>query len=146
MNRLYYISSLVIAMLMVASCCEKLPDIQPSPSENDSYAGKAVLFRLGQEAESFNIRNVRCWMRTESGEKIMRTCEHIRERDSSTVRMKIGLKDGIYRLLYFEYEIPDGKSDDGVTTRKFGLGGRIAVNKGSVRGIDKYDPIFGMSG
>ena len=147
MNRSYHIISLFIALLMMmAACNEKLHDIEPLPSENDKYAGDATSFRLGQETESFNIRNIRCWFRTEDGEKIMRTCEHKREKDSSTVRMKIGLKDGTYRLLYFEYDLPETGQNGRSSTRRFGLGGRIRISNGSVKAIDSFNPFFGMAG
>lgn len=146
MNRSYHIISLFIALLLMAACNEKLHDIEPLPSENDQYAGNATSFRLGQEAESFDVRNVRCWFRTESGEKIMRTCEHKREKDSSSVHMKIGLKDGTYRLLYFEYDLPEAGQNGRSSTGRFGLGGRIRISNGSVKGIDSFNPLFGMAG
>lgn len=144
----FRIYPIIIALLgvLITSCHEKLPEIVPDPSENDTFQGIAKNLILGSETGDLSERNIRCHFLAENGEKIIRTGEHLRRDDSSHITLKIGLRDGIYRLLYLEYDLPEPLYEGRITTGKIGMGGRIKVTGEKMISLDKFDTFMQMFG
>ena len=108
MKRVFrYLMVLLAGMLFFACNDDVLNEIQTLPIENDEYVGNVRFFKLGEETEELIHSEVRCYLMTEDGETIVRSSRHTRIGDSSEIEMGIGLKDGIYRLLYFEFDLPN---------------------------------------
>lgn len=127
------------------ACNDEVNNKEPLPTVDDEYVGSVKHFLLGDETANFSQSDVRCFLMTEDGEKIMRYCTHKRVGSISEVELTTGLKDGIYRLLYFEYDLPR-QNNGPLQTREFGLGGRIEVANGQVVMLDNYNASMGFSG
>lgn len=144
----FYIYSIALAILgcFIISCYDKLPEIIPDPSENDKYQGVAKNIKLGIETGDFSVRDIRCYFMTEKGEKIFRTAEHLRKKDSSHIQLKIGLKEGVYRLLYLEYDLAEPLYEGRVKTGRCALGGRVRVSGQKIASMDSFDSFMQMYG
>ncbi len=140
-----YLMLLIAGVVFLACNDDDLKDIEPSFIENDEYVGSVKQFRLGQEVADLEYTDVRCYLMTEDGTIIVRNCKHNRMKDSSDITMASGLKDGVYRLLYFEYDLP--KHNNGpVRTGEYGLGSRILVANNRIVTLDSYNALMGFVG
>ena len=147
MKRVFrYLMVLLAGMLFFACNDDVLNEIQTLPIENDEYVGNVRFFKLGEETEELIHSEVRCYLMTEDGETIVRSSRHTRIGDSSEIEMGIGLKDGIYRLLYFEFDLPKPLNNGRIKTGQFALGGRIKVAGNNITIIDSYNAAMGFSG
>lgn len=146
MKKLYRILLVLLAGAVFLACNDDIDEIDTLPSENDEYAGGVNIFKLGEETAEFLETDVRCYIMTEKGDVIVRTSKHTRIKDSSEVVMKVGLKDGLYRLLYFEFDLPKKSQSERIKTSQHGLGGRIRVANGQITLIDSYNATMGFSG
>ena len=145
MRRYYRYLMLLIAGVLLLACNDEVNNEKPVPTVNDEYVGSVKHFLLGEETANFSHSDVRCFLMTEDGQTIMRYCTHKRVGNISEVELTTGLKDGVYRLLYFEYDLPR-QNNGPLQTREFGLGGRIEVANGQVVMLDNYNASMGFSG
>ncbi|MBP3419594.1 MAG: hypothetical protein J6K74_03270 [Marinifilaceae bacterium] len=145
MRRYFRYLMLLIAGVLFLACNDEVNNKEPLLTVDDEYVGSVKHFLLGDETANFSQSDVRCFLMTEDGEKIMRYCTHKRVDSISEVELTTGLKDGIYRLLYFEYDLPR-QNNGPLQTREFGLGGRIKVANGQVVMLDNFNASMGFSG
>lgn len=145
MRRNFRYLMLLIAGVLFLACNDEVNHKEPLPTVDDEYVGSVKQFLLGDETANFSQSDVRCYLMTEDGEKIMRYCTHKRMGNISEVELTTGLKDGVYRLLYFEYDLPR-QNNGPLQTREFGLGGRIKVANGQVVMLDNFNASMGFSG
>ncbi len=135
---------LLIAGVLFLACSDEVNNKEPLPIVSDDYVGSVRHFLLGDETANFSQSDVRCYLMTEDGQTIMRYCTHIRRDSTSEVVLTTGLKDGVYRLLYFEYDLR--KNNGPVRRGEFGLGGRIKVANGQIVMLDSFNAAMGFVG
>ena len=141
MKKWLYVLS--VLFVFVASCNDNVPE---PPYPEDGYEGDNYLISLGEETAGLDNGRMTCVIKAESGIVITRECQHVRENNVSNFQLDTGLKDGIYRLLYLEYALSDSLGNGKYTTARYGLGGRIHIDKGSVNMIDTFDSSTMMYG
>lgn len=144
------LSILVPGLLLLSSCKDDEPGFPSNPNEEDKYIGNVREMVLGPEASGFNSSSFTLALQAPDGSVITREGVHLRKDYSSYLSLSVGLADGIYRLLYFEYPITDNPqlSDlaDTFPTTQFGLGSRIEVKNGKITVIDHFDEEMGLPG
>lgn len=131
-----------IVFLLVAlaswSCSEKE---NITSIDTDSYAGNFTNFLLNQEAEGLSQGDISIAILAEDGTVFTRDANHLRSDGISTIRMQIGLKEGVYRLLFATIDSPN--PDEEI---EFGLGSRIKVSSEGIAVIDSYNSQLGCAG
>ncbi len=145
------INYLLLSSLLCLMSCEedKLPD-DVTPDGTDNYVGDVRSFSLGEETSRFTASNFKCSLAAADGTVFSRQGVHERSGDVSNITFDVGLRDGVYRLLYFEYSTNDNPSllhyAERFPTSQYGLGCRISVSNGNVTVLDSYDDEIGLSG
>lgn len=136
---------LLFTVLFITALTSCVPEI-PSFSVDD-YLGEFDTFELNEQTSSLLEEDMICYIQTKEGHIIQRDVLHKKGKDRSKLKLNGGLKNGEYRLLYFEYKVsgPD-KDKGGFSVRNFGLGMRILVEKDGYRIMDEYNPNYGLSG
>lgn len=115
----------------------------------DNFEGRILEFFLTNETDSFDASDCDIKILAPDESVISRKCTHSRSAGKSTFRMKTGLKEGEYRLLYIEYPITPEVSEDGsrtVSARQYGLGCTIKATDGVVSVTSHYNSQIGLSG
>lgn len=147
MNKLIYIIFLLLGIIFTS--CEDDPKIiDPSITPTDKFIGDFKLLELDAETENLTISDtVVCYMIAPDDSEISRKCHISKLNDKTIVKFETGLADGIYRLLYFEYNIspPEGNNNE-ITTKQYGLGCRIAIVNSYAKVIDEFDKTMQMTG
>lgn len=123
-----------ILLLLTAVCCTK--PIVPPVDEEDNYYGDNRLFSLKEVAKNFHKDEAVCYIRVEGGPVITRSVSHLRSGDTSFFDIKNGLKDGNYRLLYFESD----------SSLNYPLGTMVQASQGVIKITNKYDGKLGFYG
>lgn len=143
-----FLRYMCIALLPAAllSCSDDSPSEIPGPGEEetDIFTGDHHSFILGKETAGFDREEFKCRLLAPDGTVITRSGTHAREGDNSHFYLPGGLKEGVYRLLYFEYGSPDG--NPAYPNEQFGLGMRIEVTAKGVRTVDSFDTLMQMCG
>lgn len=145
------INYLLLSSLLCLMSCEedKLPD-DVTPDGTDNYVGDVRSFSLGEETSRFTASTFKCSLSAADGTVFSRQGVHERSGDVSNITLDVGLRDGVYRLLYFEYSTNDNPSllhfAERFPTSQYGLGCRISVSGGNVTVLDNYDDEIGLSG
>lgn len=145
------INYLLLSSLLCLMSCEedKLPD-GVTPDGTDNYVGDVRSFSLGEETSRFTASTFKCSLSAADGTVFSRQGVHERSGDVSNITFDVGLRDGVYRLLYFEYSTADNPSllhfAERFPTAQYGLGCRISVSNGNVTVLDNYDDEIGLSG
>ncbi|MBQ9077584.1 MAG: hypothetical protein IJY31_07085 [Muribaculaceae bacterium] len=140
---------LLFAMTVSFISCEEDKYIQEQEQNafQDNYTGATLSFQIEQQTDGFSESNAVCVITAPDGSVIRRECTHQRIDNLSNIEMPVGLKDGTYRLLYFEYALPSPQGDNGkFKTAQFGLGFNIKVNSGNATILDTYDTDTKLSG
>lgn len=138
---------LYLLMTLTLSSCDTDDMIQPSIEVNDEYGSEPLSFQITEQTSDFNETNPVCYITAPDGTIIKRECSHQRSGDVSTITMPAGLKDGEYRLLYFEYPLSEPMGENGeFKNDQFGLGFRISVSGGNVAILDSYNSTYDLSG
>lgn len=141
---LYLLNAILV--LSVMSCREE----NFGPDTDDDYEGKARELVLHKEARGFNISAIKCAILAPDGNVIYREGTHTRSGETSKVKFNRGLADGVYRLLYFEFDRPKTAEyetlPDKFTTAQFGLGSKIEVRGSSISVTDSFDEGIGLPG
>ena len=95
-----------ILSFLVSSCVDDLPSDNPSHPDVDKFVGNHKVVRLGAEAENLDFSNVvLCYMIAPNDSIISRKATVTKEKYGANVTFEVGLIDGIYRMLYFQYEV-----------------------------------------
>lgn len=123
-------------LVLLWSCHDEEPAL---PS--DSYEGAYSSFTLGDEGRGLFEGKIIIRLLAGDGTEFTREADHVREADRSQVKLSVGLREGVYRLLSATLSAPD--SDDGA---EFGLGSRIRVDKDGIAVIDNYNRRLGCAG
>ena len=135
---LFLIPVFIIALL--SSCHhDDLPDGKPEIKDN--YIGDFHSFELTKQTTKLFEKDLACHIMAPDGSIIIRYCTHDKGDSLSKFHMSTGLKDNnIYRLLYFEYKLPEpiGPNME-ITTGTYGLGMRIELKDGNYKILDTYD-------
>lgn len=135
----------LLLVLFIATGCssDPLQDLPIDPPNPDSHDGPNVKITLTDELRDFTKEVLVCYLQTANGEVIKRSATHRRFYDTSHVEIKTGVKDGIYRLLYVEYQ-RDERIDKFTTARK-GVGRRVEAKNGQLRLLGSYNSELGFS-
>lgn len=142
MKKLFrYLSYLLCAVLWVSCSDDDMPSIDTG-EYIDAYAGDMCEFTLDRETQGFDIDSAVIYMLASDTIMISRDCTHLRDSNTSIFNLKVGLKDGEYRLLYLEYTIVDTAEHK----KQYGLGSRISVENGIAHVIDLFDETLQMAG
>lgn len=133
-----------ILCLLVSSCGQDCPLGNPVDSDADKFVGNLKVVRLGTEAENLDVSNVVvCHMIAPDSSMISRKATVEKEKYGATVTFEVGLTDGTYRMLYFEYEI---KSGEETRVMQYGLGCQVEIKDNVAQIIDKFDKTIQMFG
>ncbi len=141
--RIFYFLIITIISSLFIACEDDSIDIMPQ-LPNDDFVGNFKTLELGAEAENFHINDtVTCYMIAPDNSQISRKSYISKKNGKTIVVFEEGLADGIYRLLYFEYNI---ESNDSTITMQYGLGCRIEIFKQQVSLLDSFDKTLQMTG
>ena len=111
--------------MLVASCEKDCSLENPTDSDVEKFVGNLKVVRLGAEAERLDVSNVVvCHMIAPNDSIISRKATVKKENYGATVTFEVGLADGIYRMLYFEYEIT---SSEETRVKQYGLGCQVEI-------------------
>lgn len=113
---------------------------------DDDYIGEFDVFELNEQVATLVETDLVCYIQTSDDSIIKREVLHKKGKSHSKFKMYTGLKDGEYRLLYFEHAVPKGKGNGGHTVQNFGLGMRILIEDGGYQIMDEYNSQYGLSG
>lgn len=130
--------------MLVASCEKDCSLENPTDSDVEKFVGNLKVVRLGAEAERLDVSNVVvCHMIAPNDSIISRKATVKKENYGATVTFEVGLADGIYRMLYFEYEITSGEE---TRVKQYGLGCQVEIKDNVAQIIDKFDKTIQMAG
>lgn len=122
--------------LLALSACSEDEYNGNSGRPNDPYVGDCRVFELSEELDGFMEKKPVLYIMAPDGQVFVRTTTHQRTEDRSLITMDHGIKEGVYRMLFLEYE--------GDLNR--GLGMRIEFKKDGYRVLDSYDEQIGLVG
>ena len=123
----------MVAVFFLAACSQME---SPDPSiTTDAFSGSCRQFVLSTATNQLAVSNLECHLLTQDNTHIVRNVVHKRIDGISTFTMEPGLKEGLYRLLYFIY------GDE-----EFGLGAMVEASKGEVQVLSSYDADRGFFG
>ena len=156
MNRIYLTKQVRLFLFIIISCltfnaCEdEIPGNIPTidPDNPDQYVGELRSIELKAETEKLTISDTAiCYMTAPNDSIISRKCFLEKDGDRTIVKLEVGLTDGIYRLLYFEYQITvHNENENQPFTMQYGLGCRIEVKNNKAYVIDTFDKTMQMTG
>lgn len=137
---------LLLVLPMMASCSDNDSDSSLGTADDD-YCGVSLSLQVKEQTAKLEEKQLVCRIAAPDGSIIKRDCSHTRRDGVSTIAMPVGLKNGEYRLLSFEYTLPTPEGEHGeYTTAHYGLGFRIMVNNGKATILDRYNSDYEMSG
>lgn len=135
---------LVLFFSAIFYACEDDPNFEKPDQPIDDFVGNFKTLELNEETENFHINDtMMCYMLAPDNSQISRKCSVSKTNGKTIVNFEQGLADGIYRLLYFEYELI---ADSTTTTMQYGLGCRIQIYKQNVQLLDSFDKTLQMTG
>lgn len=143
MKKLFYLLIGFLSFFFISACEDDAVMVMPS-NPVDDFVGDFKTLELSKETENFNINDsVLCYMIAPNNNQISRKCLVSKKDGKTIVNFEQGLTDGVYRLLYFEYELA---SDSTTDTLQYGLGCRIQIYKQYVQLLDSFDETMQMTG
>lgn len=147
MNKINIGGVFFFLFLFLAACSdEPLADGPVLPPTNE-YEGNFDYLILGAEAESLTADSALCYLLYGDSVELERKCHVEKKGDKTIVKFDKGLADGTYRLLYFEYDLPEPQGENGeIKTIQYGMGCRILVKAGYAKILDDFDRTLKMSG
>ncbi len=135
---------LILVCSVIFHACKEDSDFVTPTQPTDDFVGNFKTLELDEETENFHINDtVLCYMIAPDNSPISRKCHVSKTNGKTIVNFEQGLADGIYRLLYFEYELV---SDSSTITMQYGLGCRIQIYKQYVQLLDSFDKTMQMTG
>lgn len=139
----FYLSIIIIISSLFIACEDDFNYVKPIIPQ-DEFVGNFKTLELGEETENFHVNDtVMCYILAPDDSQISRKCHVSKTNGKTIVNFEQGLADGIYRLLYFEYEL---NTDSTSTMMQYGLGCRIQIYKQHVQLLDSFDKTLQMSG
>ncbi len=144
MKREFRLLILGLMFLLVVSC-QKEP-VSPTQGGNDEptdrYLGSNIFISLVDGCDALNVGDIVLYMKAPDGSIISRRALHERIGDVSEFTLQYGLAEGVYHLLYaeFEYIDEDGKR----SLDEHALGCRISFRDGDLNILSSYNDIFDM--
>lgn len=115
---------------------------EPTPPPIDNFDGDNVNVELGEETANFRQATFTCYIKAEDGTIIIRRANHKRINNRSHIKLEQGIRDGKYRLLYFEYDLP--QSIGNFTTKRHGVGHLVQAKDDSLQLLSHYDSRMGL--
>lgn len=133
------------AILLGFVSCQKDPTSSQQGGNNDptdKYLGSNVYISLADGCETLDVEDIVLYIKAPDGSIILRRASHERIDSVSEFTLEHGLVEGVYHLLYAEYETVDeeGKS----ITDEHALGCRIAFEGGRMNLRSRYNDTFDM--
>ena len=125
MKKVYYLITLFLVFL--TACQDDIIDKNNQEIKEDNFVGQMCSLKFDIPLEGFEEREAVLYISASDGSVITRKCSHSRENGISNILLEKGLKDGIYRLLYLEYNLPKPLDNGRITKGTFGLGCQIEV-------------------
>lgn len=130
---------LPLLFLLITGCASNEPSWpvdQPDP-----YTGNQTVIALGEEGNGLFQGDIVIKLLSADGSEFIRKAYHQRKSDRSTIKLSVGLKEGIYRLLS-----ATNTASDIDESMEFGLGSRIRVDADGIVVIDNYNRKMGSAG
>lgn len=125
---------LLLPFLLTLAACSDEPAVRI-----DDYDGIYSDFVLGDEGDGLYEGNITIRILAPDGQEFTRQASHVRSGESSHIKLSVGLREGVYRLLSATRVSSSG-------TEEFGLGSRIRVSSGGITIIDNYNRRLGCAG
>ena len=144
MNRFFVLCWTVVCCLFFAACNDEPTQIDPSCPPVDAYEGTFKKLTLGAETESLHADSALCYLLYDDEAMFSRKCRITKIGNKTVVQFEKGLDNGIYRLLYFEYEVERENGEKNV--EQYGMGCRILFYKNIAKVLDAFDKTLRMSG
>lgn len=147
MKRDWYYPLFILCVCLLAGCHDDDPDI-PSPpaTSGDGFEGEHYVITLVDEMEEFRSNEFTCVMHAPDGTLISREGNHHRLGGQSTLTLKSGLKEGVYRLLYLKTPQLNEVTGDTIWT-EYGLGCRVEISdEDKTKILDTYSRAMQLSG
>ena len=144
MKKTYYLITLLLVFL--TACEDDLHYDKEQEDKADNFIGQMCSLKFDIPMEGFEEREAVLYISAPDGSVITRKCSHSRENGVSTILLEKGLKDGIYRLLYLEYNLPKPLDNGRITKGTFGLGCQIGVKDLTFDIHDSYNRDMEMFG
>lgn len=134
---------MAIALMLLVSC-------QDDPTENrskieepeDIFLGSNTFITLTDGCDTLNVEDITIYIKAPDGSIINRHAIHERVDGCSEFTLLHGLTEGIYHLLYAEYEAVDDEGKKCV--EEHALGCRIAFEGGRMSLRSSYNDTFDM--
>lgn len=140
----------LLPVILLASCSDNDPEnTEPAFPGLDNFEGRINEIVMFAETEDFSGEACEIKILAPDRSIITRKCNHHRKDGRSVFSLSTGLKEGDYQLLYIEYPAEEeviAASEGKITTRQFGLGSTIAVNKDGVAIKSLYNSQVGLAG
>ncbi len=137
MKKVYYL--ITFLLIFLTACEEDLHYNKDQEDKDDNFIGQMCSLQFDIPLEGFEERDAVLYISAPDGSVITRRCSHSRENGISNILLEKGLKNGTYRLLYFEFKLPKPLNNGRITKRHFGLGCRITVEGLNFIIEDSYD-------
>lgn len=112
------------------------------PVPQDIYDGNHKHITLADGCDSLNVESGKLFFKASNGDIIYRRASHNRKSSESEFTLENGLTDGVYHLLYMEYEALD--EDGSVENQEYGIGCRLLFKGGEVTSLSHYNDTFEM--
>lgn len=112
----------------------------------DKFLGDACSIKMENTFATFPDTDGHLFIKTPDNTIISRKFKRHNLSSDGSMKLEYGLKDGLYELLYMEYDLPEEKVMDGITKGHFGLTCRIEIKNGIATLLDKWNPKLGLYG
>lgn len=136
---------LVLFAVFSLSACEDEITIPDTDYPDDTFIGSHDIIELAQGLEEYTKVPYTCYIKTPDGTTIRRSGTVVQTGEHPALKLRHGLKDGTYQLLYLEYELT-GNEDSKYTKAQHGLGCKISISNGRTTLLDNYNSAYGMFG
>lgn len=140
-----FLCGLMILLLfpILPSCTDDEISPAPPPHIEDDFSGTHSRFGFTLETKKFRASDLVCYFMAENGEVFTREASHLRMRDTSHFELSSGIKEGVYRLLYLQYNL---QTKGETVTETYGLGNLFEVTKQGFANRSTYNDDLGFVG
>lgn len=112
----------------------------------DKYIGDFIEFEIAEALMNFNKERATLYVLTPEETIIKRECSLSKSDNITRLSLDVGLKDGVYRFLYLEYDLDTPLNNGKITKWRVGLGCKITINNLKFDINDYWDPEMELYG
>lgn len=135
----------VLCAFCIASCDDEIDVPFGVVEDIDMFEGEHKSIEIPQGLQEFDSTPFTCYIKASDGTIIKRDGELVYNDDTPVIFMQKGLKDGMYHILYLEYDSAKPTSDK-YKKAHFGLGCKVKIEGGKSIVLSKYNSKMKMYG